>query len=173
MDKTAKPPMFMPAPRPTARTSADEAKRLLNSTADLGFRRSSTEQPEVGFQVTAKSDAAPTDAPVEPVSALAPPRPTEHAVKAKPTANKTGKTDPRSPKPKLSQRRAGDTASSDLVNVTGQTLRFDVPDSVWVSLKLASVHRRVTVKYLILEALQQAGYEVDLESIPEDGRRLR
>lgn len=50
-------------------------------------------------------------------------------------------------------------------------LRIAVPDDVAVALKIASIHRRASVRYLILEALHKAGYPVDLDAIPEDGRR--
>jgi hypothetical protein len=52
-------------------------------------------------------------------------------------------------------------------------LKFDVPDDLWDELRMAALMRRVTVKYLVLEALEAKGYGVDLAAIPEDGRRLR
>ncbi|CAN7634649.1 hypothetical protein LJR225_004905 [Phenylobacterium sp. LjRoot225] len=52
-------------------------------------------------------------------------------------------------------------------------LKFDVPDELWDDLRMAAIRRRVTVKYLVLEALEAKGYAVDLAGIPEDGRRLR
>lgn len=52
-------------------------------------------------------------------------------------------------------------------------LKFDVPDELWDDLRMAAIRRRVTVKYLVLEALEAKGYAVDLAAIPEDGRRLR
>jgi hypothetical protein len=52
-------------------------------------------------------------------------------------------------------------------------LKFDVPDELWDDLRMAAIRRRVTVKYLVLEALEAKGYAVDLSAIPEDGRRLR
>ena len=55
----------------------------------------------------------------------------------------------------------------------GVALKFDVPSAVWTALKLEAIKRRVTVRYLVLEALSRVGYEVDLASVPEDGRRLR
>ena len=53
------------------------------------------------------------------------------------------------------------------------TVRCQIPDSLWAELRHAAVERRVTVKYLVLEALAGKGYEVDLSAIPEDGRRNR
>lgn len=55
----------------------------------------------------------------------------------------------------------------------GVALKFEVPDEVWVALRQEALNRRVTVKYLVLEALAAKGYSVDLTAIPEDGRRLR
>ncbi len=53
------------------------------------------------------------------------------------------------------------------------TLKFEVPDTVWTALRQEALNRRVTVKYLVLEALAAKGYNVDLAAVPEDGRRLR
>jgi hypothetical protein len=52
-------------------------------------------------------------------------------------------------------------------------LKFDVQDDLWTALRRAAIDRRVTVKYLVLEALSEKGYPVDLAEVPEDGRRLR
>ena len=52
-------------------------------------------------------------------------------------------------------------------------LKFEVPDEVWTALRQEALNRRVTVKYLVLEALAAKGYNVDLTSVPEDGRRIR
>lgn len=55
----------------------------------------------------------------------------------------------------------------------GTALKFEVPDQVWTALRQEALNRRVTVKYLVLEALAAKGYNVDLAAVPEDGRRLR
>ena len=55
----------------------------------------------------------------------------------------------------------------------GTALKFEVPDPVWTALRQEALNRRVTVKYLVLEALAEKGYNVDLAAVPEDGRRLR
>lgn len=55
----------------------------------------------------------------------------------------------------------------------GAALKFEVPDEVWVALRQEALNRRVTVRYLVLEALAAKGYSVDLSAVPEDGRRLR
>ena len=57
--------------------------------------------------------------------------------------------------------------------VKGAALKFEVPDEVWVALRQEALNRRVTVRYLVLEALAAKGYSVDLAAVPEDGRRLR
>jgi hypothetical protein len=53
------------------------------------------------------------------------------------------------------------------------TLKVAIPDGVWNTLRHEALDRRVTVKYLVLEALAAKGYQVDLAAIAEDGRRLR
>jgi hypothetical protein len=55
----------------------------------------------------------------------------------------------------------------------GTALKFEVPDTAWTALRQEALNRRVTVKYLVLEALAAKGYNVDLAAVPEDGRRLR
>lgn len=55
----------------------------------------------------------------------------------------------------------------------GTALKFEVPDAVWTALRQEALNRRVTVKYLVLEALAAKGYSVDLSIVPEDGRRIR
>ena len=52
-------------------------------------------------------------------------------------------------------------------------LKITVPDDLWNTLRMEAIKRRVTVKFLVLEALAAKGYDVDLDAIPEDGRRLR
>ena len=48
-----------------------------------------------------------------------------------------------------------------------------MPDETWNALRHEALNRRVTVKYLVMEALAAKGYDVDLSKIAEDGRRLR
>jgi hypothetical protein len=57
--------------------------------------------------------------------------------------------------------------------VKGSALKFEVPDEVWTALRQEALNRRVTVKYLVLEALAANSYSVDLSAVPEDGRRTR
>lgn len=148
MDTTK--PFFMPAPRPASRVSADDAKRLIEGSADLGFSRASS--PAV----------IPAEAPIEEVKPQALARPSSGAEKNDPPAATRGRGG-RSSKP--------ETDSSPLVFT--QSVKVDVSDEVWTALKMASIHRRSSVKFLVLEALSKAGYPVDLSNIPEDGRRIR
>ncbi len=60
-----------------------------------------------------------------------------------------------------------------LAPAKGAALKFEVPDEVWTALRQEALNRRVTVKYLVLEALASKGYNVDLAAVPEDGRRIR
>ena len=53
------------------------------------------------------------------------------------------------------------------------TLKVAIPDDTWNALRHEALNRRVTVKYLVMEALAAKGYDVDLSKIAEDGRRLR
>ncbi|WP_336491912.1 hypothetical protein [Methylobacterium nigriterrae] len=62
---------------------------------------------------------------------------------------------------------------SPIAPVKAAALKFEVPDEVWIALRQEALNRRVTVKYLVLEALAAKGYNVDLTSVPEDGRRIR
>jgi len=55
----------------------------------------------------------------------------------------------------------------------GTALKFEVPEELWITLRQEALNRRVTVKYLVLEALAAKGYKVDISAVPEDGRRIR
>ncbi|WP_336490145.1 hypothetical protein [Methylobacterium nigriterrae] len=56
----------------------------------------------------------------------------------------------------------------------GGVLKCDVGDELFEELRVAAVRRRVTVKYLLVEALAAQGYRhADLNSVPKDGRRDR
>lgn len=65
------------------------------------------------------------------------------------------------------------TPLAPVASTKGTALKFEVPDQVWTALRQEALNRRVTVKYLVLEALAAKGYSVDLTAVPEDGRRLR
>lgn len=53
------------------------------------------------------------------------------------------------------------------------SIKLTVPASVGKQLRQRALDRGVTVRYLILEALAAQGVDIDLASIPEDGRRIR
>lgn len=53
------------------------------------------------------------------------------------------------------------------------SLKVAMPDETWQALRHEALNRRVTVKYLVMEALAAKGYDVDLSKVAEDGRRLR
>jgi hypothetical protein len=56
----------------------------------------------------------------------------------------------------------------------GGVLKCDVGDELFEELRVAAVRRRVTVKYLLVEALAAQGYRhADLSAVPKDGRRDR
>jgi hypothetical protein len=65
------------------------------------------------------------------------------------------------------------TPKSPIAPAKEAALKFEVPDEVWVALRQEALNRRVTVKYLVLEALAAKGYKVDISAVPEDGRRIR
>ena len=82
--------------------------------------------------------------------------------------------------PAPSERPAGRptqkrTASTrDDATPKGGVLKCDVGDELFEELRVAAVRRRVTVKYLLVEALATHGYShADLNAIPKDGRRDR
>jgi hypothetical protein len=52
-------------------------------------------------------------------------------------------------------------------------IKLMVPDYLFRELSMNAADRGVTKKYLILKALQDAGYRVEPEDMEEDGRRVR
>lgn len=147
---SAKPVLaFQPAPRPQPRTTPEQTRELTAATSDLGFARPTGSSPAEA------AVAAP--APAEPSAPQAQPRPL-----AKPKA---------SPAPRIQPSPASGAQTE--VARKDPSLKFDVPDGLWNALRQEALNRRVTVKYLVLEALADKGYKVDLSAIPEDGRRLR
>ena len=75
--------------------------------------------------------------------------------------------------PMASSTPTAQEPKAPIAPVKGTALKFEVPDTVWTALRQEALNRRVTVKYLVLEALAAKGYNVDLAAVPEDGRRLR
>jgi hypothetical protein len=77
------------------------------------------------------------------------------------------------PAPRLKARTTSVKPEIAPVQKRAPALKFDVPDEVWDELRMTALKRRVTVKFLVLEALAAKGYDIDLDAIPEDGRRNR
>ncbi|TXN02155.1 hypothetical protein FV222_09855 [Methylobacterium sp. WL103] len=86
------------------------------------------------------------------------------------SAPEAGPTEAPTPEPISTKAQA---PKSPIAPVKGSALKFEVPDEVWTALRQEALNRRVTVKYLVLEALAAKGYNVDLSAVPEDGRRIR
>ena len=137
---------FMPSPRPRPRTSPEDARQLASATGDLGFTRPSN-APEDAVAKVKIPKAQNTKDPVAPFEDSAP--------RAIPSGSSAFE---------VPAAKAPPRASS---------LKFEVPDEVWFALRQEALNRRVTVRYLVLEALAAKGYGIDLSTVPEDGRRLR
>ncbi len=71
---------------------------------------------------------------------------------------------PASPNPPLPKRAS---AQKD------PALKFSIPEEVWTELRQRALDERVTVKFLVLRALARDGFAIDLDNLPEDGRRVR
>ena len=52
-------------------------------------------------------------------------------------------------------------------------LSLEVPEYLARELKVKAATEAVTVRFLVLSALSEAGYRVDSDELEEDGRRLR
>lgn len=52
-------------------------------------------------------------------------------------------------------------------------LSLEVPDYLARELKVKAASDAVTVRFLVLSALGEAGYRIDQDELEEDGRRLR
>lgn len=59
------------------------------------------------------------------------------------------------------------------VSVRRRPLSLEVPDYLARELKVKAATEAVTVRFLVLSALADAGYRVDTDELAEDGRRLR
>jgi hypothetical protein len=151
MSNKSGPIPFQPAPRPQPRVSPEQTRELAEATRDLGFGRT-----------TSAPAAAPAEA--EP-QAAAPTAPT-------PTITKAVQRAPRSGAAKTAKASPPAPANTPVSDRTA-TLKIAMPDEIWNALRMAALNRRVTVKYLVLEALAAKGYDIDLSQIAEDGRRLR
>ncbi len=146
---------FKPAPRPQPRITPEEARRLQEETRDLGFGRP-----------TAAPSATPAEQPADA------PTPTEARAPVD-TRKPVDPPEPEAAAPAARAKAPPAPASKPGPDARGPALKFDVPDALWTELRQEALNRRVTVRYLVLEALAAKGYQVDLDAIPEDGRRLR
>lgn len=54
-----------------------------------------------------------------------------------------------------------------------ENLRIPVSKKIWNELTRTAFERGVTVRYLCMEALAKAGYDVDMSKVPADGRRIK
>lgn len=52
-------------------------------------------------------------------------------------------------------------------------LNVDIPDYLWLELKIRSAQKNVCVRNLVLSALKRAGFSIADADMVEDGRRLR
>ncbi len=52
-------------------------------------------------------------------------------------------------------------------------IKVEVSDALFEALTIAAAQQRVTKRFLILSALRDAGFPVDVADFREDGRRLR
>lgn len=66
----------------------------------------------------------------------------------------------------------GDAGSAREKAVT-RSIQLVVPDYLFEELGVTAVQRRVTKRFLILEALAGSGYKVEPYDMDEDGRRRR
>jgi hypothetical protein len=80
---------------------------------------------------------------------------------------------PEAPSAETASAQAPKSTIAPIAQSKGSVLKFEVPDEVWTALRQEALNRRVTVRYLVLEALAAKGYNVDLSAVPEDGRRIR
>jgi hypothetical protein len=140
--------------------SPEDTKRLQEATQDLGFGRptGSPQTPSATSEATpepAAGASAEVHAESQPNPARAP-----QPNKAKAVAAKAAAT-------------ASRPSATPATGYKDAALKISVPDDLWNSLRMEALKRRVTVKFLVLEALAAKGYDVDLDAIPEDGRRLR
>jgi hypothetical protein len=138
---------FQPAPRPQPRVSPEQSRELADAARDLGFGRT-TSAPDA--EPTPVAQAVPQAAPA--ASIMPTPRPAKASAPAKaPQAAKAAAP--------TRDRKAA--------------LKIEMDDETWTGLRHEALNRRVTVKYLVMEALAEKGYAIDLTQVAEDGRRVR
>lgn len=156
---------FMPPPRPRPRTSPEDAQLLAAATGDLGFTRASNAPEAAGKPRPKPSKAQEPKTPLAPLDGAVAEDASAQDVLAQ-DASPEEISAKESPTKEIPVKQAGPAPRAS-------SLKFEVPDQVWFALRQEALNRRVTVRYLVLEALAAKGYAVDLSAVPEDGRRLR
>ncbi len=164
---TKKPaPEFLPTPRLRPLNTPDTTAALQEATRDLGFGRPTSAR--------APDPAPAPEAPEAASVAVEASAPKPAAISAAPAAQAPNPAPkPRAPVAK-SPRAEKASPAADAGSVRrAPSLRIEVDDALWDAIRLAAIKRRVSVKYLIYEALAAQGFEIDMNAIPEDGRRAR
>lgn len=156
-------PLFMPAPRPSPRVSPEDAAALSQEMAAFGFGRPTVAEPAP--ERAQNTAPAPSPGVEKPSGRREKPRKPalRGAQKPGPGLDAADADLPGAPRPVAADDPFG----------KGLPLRLDVPEALWIDLKMAAARRRVTVRWLVLEALEAAGYDVAARTIPLDGRRVR
>lgn len=162
MTSKTPPPNFFPAPRPRPINEPGMTEALDNATRDLGFGR--------------PTSSPATDAPAFPGEPA--PAPTSIAAVAAPAPRPSApqpKTRPAASKPAAKPAPVVKVATMAPFDDDGRlpSLRVEITHELWDALRMRALQRRVTVKYLVYEALAAQGFDIDLNDIPEDGRRRR
>jgi hypothetical protein len=161
---TTKPaaPGFLPTPRPRPLNTPDATAALQEATRDLGFGRP-TSAPAPA--------SAPSPQTVTPSSG-AEPKAQAH-VDARASAEPKAQARPRAAAAKVAVAQKPAAAPEAEGSRRSPSLRIEINDQLWDALRMQALKRRVTVKYLVFEALAAQGFEIDMNAIPEDGRRAR
>ncbi|EJL38469.1 hypothetical protein PMI01_00036 [Caulobacter sp. AP07] len=155
-EKVARP-VFQPAPRPRPINDGAATEALKEATRDLGFGRASS----------GESAAEPVAKPAPP----APAAPAPVAVRPEPARAEPARADPKLKAAKPVPSAPPAVAIGGAERAT--SIKFEIDDALSTALKFEALRRRVTVKYLILEALAAKDFPVDLANLPADGRRVR
>src|SRR3712207_4749175 len=71
------------------------------------------------------------------------------------------------------QRESNETIKEQQSKPAFRTLQLIIPDYLFEQLHMDAARQRVTKKYLVLMALQRAGYRIEKGDMDEDGRRNR
>jgi hypothetical protein len=64
-------------------------------------------------------------------------------------------------------------STADTRRAPARSIQLVVPDYLFEELGMRAVRRRVTKRFLILEALAACGYQIEPADMEEDGRRRR